>query len=355
MAKRVLFVVPYPERRAPSQRFRVELYLPFLQEHGVDYRMAPFLDASTFAILYGNASSLQKAWGVVKGYLKRIGLVLFVVPAYDYVFVHREGAPLGPPLFEWWMAKVWRKKIIYDFDDAIWISDTRSRWLNLVKWYGKVRSICTWSYKVAAGNAYLAEFAARSAKNVVLLPTCVDVVNRHNRLKAHGGHRPIVGWTGSHSTLRYLEPLAPVLHELTAELDFEVVVICNKPPEFALPNFRFLPWSETTEIDDLLQLDVGLMPLEHDAWSEGKCGFKLIQYLALGIPALASPVGVNKQIVEEGVEGYLCTASAQWRDRLRTLLLDADLRARMGKAGREKIVRDFSIQANEGAFRALFS
>jgi glycosyltransferase involved in cell wall biosynthesis len=357
VAKKVLFIVPYPLRLAPSQRFRVELYEQYLQEAGIQYHIAPFMDTATWQVLYKGSSSFQKAWGIIKGYLKRIKTVLLDVPSYDYVFVHREAAPLGPPVFEWIIAKIWRKKMIYDFDDAIWIPNTSSenKIVSLFKCFWKIRYICKWSYKVAAGNDYLRNYASRYNKKAQLLPTCVDVEHMHNKLKEHTPGKPVLGWTGSHSTLFYLDMLVPILQNIEAELDFTFLVIANKDPELPLRNIEFIPWKASTEIDDLLRMDIGLMPLLPDAWSEGKCGFKLIQYLSLGIPAVASPVGVNKLIVEDGINGFIATNAHDWETYLRTLIEDLPLMQHMGINGRKKIVEHYSIQSQKENFLQLFT
>ena len=122
-----------------------------------------------------------------------------------------------------------------------------------------------------------------------------------------------------------------------------------------MKSLRFIRWSEKSEIDDLLQINIGIMPLEEDVWCEGKCGFKLIQYLALGIPAVASPIGVNKHIIRHGQNGYLCDSMAQWKDALVTLLKDATLRSEMGRAGREKMANEYSTASNETNFISLFT
>jgi glycosyltransferase involved in cell wall biosynthesis len=355
---KVLFLVPYPLHRAPSQRFRVELFLPVLEKTGITYHIQTFLDEKTWDVLYKKGSALQKGWGVIKGYARRLKAVLVEVPRYDYVFIHREAAPLGPPLFEWIIAKLWRKKIIYDFDDAIWIPNT-SRENKLVGWFKafwKIKYICSWAHKVVGGNDYLCTYARQYNNNVVLIPTCVDVERRHNRVKdQHTTDTVVIGWTGSHSTMTFLEPLVPVLGELVQQHRIEVVIISNKEPSFSFHGLRYLPWSEATEIEDLLQLHIGIMPLEADPWCEGKCGFKLVQYLALGIPAVASPVGVNQSIVEEDVNGYLCSTSEDWKEALQSLIGDARKRMAMGAAGHRKIVEHYSIQAHAGRFTGLFN
>ncbi len=315
------------------------------------------MDEATWNILYKGGSALQKALGITKGYLKRIKTVLFDVPRYDYVFVHREAAPLGPPVFEWVVSKLWGKKMIYDFDDAIWIPNTSSenKIASSLKCNWKVKYICKWSYKIAGGNEYLCNYASQYNKNTVLVPTCVDVETMHNKLKEHRDGKTVVGWTGSQSTLFYLDMLVPILQKLQDELDFTFLVIANKNPALSLKNFQFIEWNETSEIDDLLKMDIGLMPLQADAWSEGKCGFKLIQYLSLGIPAIASPVGVNKAIIQEGVNGFIASNNQEWEDHLRKLIADTQLRKNLGKNGRNKIVAEFSIQSQKENFIKLFS
>lgn len=354
---KVLFLVPYPLHKAPSQRFRVELFFPVLNKHSIAYRIEPFLDDETWGVLYKKASVLKKAFGVFKGFLKRLGHVLFLVPSYDYIFIHREASPVGPPIFEFIISKIFRKKIIYDFDDAIWIPNTSNE-NSLVSWikaFWKVKYICKWSYKVSAGNDFLCAFAKKYNREVILLPTCVDVEKQHNQLKNQHTEHVVVGWTGSHSTMKYLDAILPVLNKIAGELQAEIVIISNKPPTFELPRLQYIPWQESTEIQDLMNLNIGIMPLEDDAWSEGKCGFKLIQYMALGIPSVASPVGVNKIIVEDGVTGFLCNDKEEWYAALKRLIGDKALRTQMGKNGRDAIVKDYSIQANAAAFLGLFA
>ncbi len=304
--KKVLFLLPYPLHRAPSQRFRVENLLHLLDEAGISYKLAPFMSEEVWAILYQNGGLPSKAWGIAKSYAKRKWLVAFGAWRYDYIFIHREAAPLGPPVFEWFLGKVLGKRLIYDFDDAIWIPNTsaQNKMAGLVKSFWKVKYICKWSYKVSAGNDFLCAFAQQSgAKNIVKIPTVVNTESRYNIAKTHSQEDLVLGWTGSHSTLKFLDEIVPVIRKLQETYSFRFLVIADKKPELDIAHWDFCPWDATSEIEDLLKIDIGVMPLKADNWSEGKCGFKLIQYLALGIPAVASPVGVNKQIVAEGENG----------------------------------------------------
>ena len=353
--KSIAFWCPYPTGGAPSQRFRYEQYLPLLTQQGISYAIYPFLDARTNRILYHPGHILHKVFGILLGFLRR-WVHLFQARHATYVFVHREATPLGPPWAEWLLVKVLRKKIIYDFDDAIWLQDNSSvdRASALMKWQSKVPAVCRWSYRVSAGNAYLANFAQQHAARVVVNPTTIDIKHHHSRLQNQTTERPVVGWTGSHSTLKYLDPLLPVFQQLKRTHEFNLVVIANRPPAVVMPSLEFVPWQLATEIDDLLRIHIGLMPLPDDQWANGKCGFKALQYLALGIPALVSPVGVNTQIVEHGTEGYHCATDDDWYNYLSKLLTNTELRTRMGQAGRQKVVDHYSVRSNSQNFLSLF-
>jgi glycosyltransferase involved in cell wall biosynthesis len=178
---------------------------------------------------------------------------------------------------------------------------------------------------------------------------------RYNAMAGQTSEPPVVGWTGSHSTIQFLAEGIPALQKLEKKETLRFLTICDQKPKFNLRSLEYKPWSPSTEIDDLLQMDIGIMPLKADHWSEGKCGFKLIQYLALGIPAVASPVGVNKKIIEHGVNGYLCSTDEEWVKYLTELLHDKEKRKAFGKRGRQKMLDEFSIQSNASNFLSLFS
>lgn len=355
---KILFLTPYPHGQAPSQRFRFEQYLPALTAAGHTYRLVSFLSPATWVILYKPGRALAKAAGIAAGFGRRLGL-LARVPAYDFVFIHREAAPLGPPVLEWLIAKVLRKKIIYDFDDAVWLPNTSeaNRMAAGLKWHHKVASICRWAYKNSCGNTYLAAYARQFNPRSLVNPTTIDTEHLHNQVRDQAAPgRLVIGWTGTHSTLKYLDQLVPVLAQLEAEgLDLEFRVISNQPPALPLRSLVFVPWRKDTEIADLLAFHVGLMPLEDDLWAKGKCAFKALQYMALGIPALVSPVGMNTEVVQNDHNGYVCTTAADWEMRLRQLLADSGLRQRLGVAARATVVAHYSVRANTANFLGLFT
>lgn len=297
---------------------------------------------------------------VLAGFYKRL-IVLTQVPQFDFVFIHREATPVGPPWFEWIVAKIFRKKIIYDFDDAIWLPATSKENLlaSKLRWHTKVKSICTWSYRISCGNSFLVDYAKQFNDQTILNPTTIDTRNLHNPnlfpSKAKYD-RFVIGWTGTHSTLQYLDQIVPVIHSLEKKLpnQFEFRVIADKKPTLSLSSLRFVKWVKETEIKDLLQFDLGLMPLKDNAWTKGKCGFKALQYMALGIPSIASPVGVNANIIKHGVNGFLCNSSIEWEETIQKLIEDEHLRKQIGERAKEKIRINYSVVSNSDNFLSLF-
>lgn len=355
---RIVFLTPYPPKVAPSQRFRFEQYLEALESKGWVLRTNSFLSDSGWHILYSNGHTLHKLATLLFGYAKRIAL-LTQVSGVHYVFIHRELTPFGPPILEWLLAKVLRKKIIYDFDDAIWLTDktNESKIEKIIRWRSKVGSICKWSYKVSCGNEYLANYARQFNANVVVNPTTIDTENLHNPRKIikKNSEKIAIGWTGSHSTLKYLKEIEPVLQYLETKYPtVRILVIADKKPDLKLQNLEFLKWNKETEAEDLSKIDIGIMPLPDDEWSKGKCGFKALQYMAMEIPCVISPVGVNKQIIDHGINGSLAESEQDWITHLEYLINNQSARIQLGLAGRKKVIEGYSVLSNTGNFLSLF-
>ncbi len=354
--KKILFIVPYPTGKAPSQRFRFEQYYNFLTESGFEFKTEAFLSDTAWQYLYQPGHYLKKVSAVLQGFLKRL-LLLFAVHRYDFIFIHREATPVGLPWFEWFVAKVIRKKIIYDFDDAIWLSNTSSenKVVSWIKFHRKTAFICRWAYKVSVGNSYLGDYARQFNSSVVFNPTTIDTDHHYSILKHKENRRLVIGWTGSHSTLKYLDAVVPVLKKLETDYDFETLVIADKNPHLALKDFHFVKWKKDSEIQDLNRIDIGIMPLSDNQWTRGKCGFKALQYMALGIPCVVSGVGANLDIVSDRNNGMIANSSEEWKSALVTLLNDEALRKRLGNAGKVTLEQGYSVRANSANFIKLFS
>ena len=354
---KILFIAPYPRGEAPSQRFRFEQYFPELEKRGIPYHVSPFIDRKAWSILYKPGHWFGKFFGIIRGIARRI-LDLFKLWKYDFVFIHREATPFGPPFFEWMIAKVFKKHIIYDFDDAIWLpnaSKSNSKLTMQLKRFHNPRNICLWADKVSVGNHYLGDFAKQYNKNVIYNPTTIDTDEHHNTTTDHSNHKFIIGWTGSHSTLPYLDEIVSVIADLEKRYDFEFHVISDAAPKFKLKSLKFIKWSKEAEIEDLLNFNVGVMPMPDDIWAKGKCGFKALQYMAIGVPAVVSDVGVNASIVDHEVNGCICRTKEEWNFYLTKLINDPEYLHSLSSHTREKIIRNFSLASNKENFMNLFS
>jgi len=359
--KRILFLCPYPLGSAPSQRFRFEQYFQLLRREGYTIEVQPFLTHSAWRLLYMKGHFVPKAAAIMKGLLRRIWLLIYPIRRMDYIFIHREASPLGPPIIEFIIAKIFKKKMIFDFDDAIWLPNTseENKLIAWAKWHSKAADICRWSTAVSCGNEYLKTYAAKHNPHIVLNPTTIDVHHLHNPgLHLHPSKTDVItiGWTGTHSTLQFLYPLQKTMATIEKRFDGRIrfVVIADRKPALSIASLHFVPWSIEREIPDLLTIDIGLMPLEDEEWSLGKCGLKVLQYMALQIPTVASSIGVNRSIIEHGTNGFLCDSPESWERSLILLIESERLRKQMGEAGRQTVLSKYSIEANQETFLSLF-
>jgi hypothetical protein len=193
----IYFIVPAPLAISPGQRFRFEQYLSLLKENNIHFRISSFYSMSAWKTLYTRGNKLRKIFSVFSGIFSR-WLDLFRSARYSYIYLYREAVPLGPPVIEWMMAKVFRKKIIYDFDDAIWIPVTSefNKGVLKFKYPGKVTKICRWSYKISVGNQFLEQFARQNNSNVFVIPTVVNTEIVYNKQQDQLTSVPAIGWTG---------------------------------------------------------------------------------------------------------------------------------------------------------------
>ncbi|MCC7384169.1 MAG: glycosyltransferase family 4 protein [Deltaproteobacteria bacterium] len=354
---RILFLCPYPPGTAASQRFRFEQYMPALREHGFEVDEVGFLDEDTWRLLYKPGHTADKVRGVLAGFRRRL-LLLRKARHYDYVFIHLEAAPIGPPLIELALLAL-KRKIIYDIDDAIFVAKTskENRLASMLRWRSKVAFLARRAYKVTAVNPFLVDWARQFRGDVILLPTTIDPSYHRPPTVRVASPRPILGWTGTKSTAPFLDLVRPVLVRLQDEVDFEFRIIADADPGLAdLRHCRFVKWSQETEIADLQTFDVGLMPVPDTLFSKGKVGFKAIQYSAVGIPSVVSDVGSGREVVEDGRTGYVVPNTEEaWYRALRCLLRNTELRQQMGSAAREFILRRYSIPAQTPNYVGLFT
>jgi len=343
---KILFLVPYPSE-GPSNRYRVEQYFSYLDKCGIAYSLHPFWSSSAFKVLYKKGYRIRKMYFFIMGTLRRL-MDLMGSFKYDIVFIHRESYPIGGAFFE----KIFRffnKRIIFDFDDAIFMkaSSRHNSFIERYKKPAKIAEIIRISDHVIAGNAHLAEFSVRRNPNTHIIPTSIDTDKYHPVFKDKADRKVVVGWMGSVTTSDFLDPMADVFKTLAGKYDnLEFKIIGGSASFDSLPNITRKQWSHENEISDLGSFDIGIMPMPDNEWTRGKCAFKAILYMSMGIPTVCSPVGVNKDIIKDGKNGFLANGKTEWIDKISRLVESRDLRDEMGAAGRMTIEKGFSISVN---------
>ena len=333
---RVLYFTKYT-RLGASSRLRSYQYFPTLEKHGIKVTVKPlFGDAYLHKLYAGQVKYLL----VIKSYLKRL-FILFTVFKYDTIVIEKELFPYFPPFFEG-MLKLFGVKYVVDYDDAIFHNYDQSK--NPIKKLlkNKIRHVMRYSTAVIAGNQYLADYAIEAgAKHVEIIPTVIDV-NKYKIKRIYDPETVTIGWIGSPTTLKYLKSIAAVLKELCAQHNINVHIVGSKEGIGLGINEKLIQWSEDTEADIIRTFDIGLMPLTDSFWEKGKCGYKIIQYMGCAVPVVASPVGVNSEIIVNGQTGYLAKTEFEWVDALKKYIVDKTIREEHGKNGRRRVEKNYN-------------
>lgn len=335
---RVLALVTLPSLGA-SNRLRVEQYGPLLRDRGIILEVSPYFDDATYRILYQPGRVLRKARGVLRGAMRRLWDVLRAT-RYDLVLVHRESAPLGPPLVERALRLLGRR-YVFDFDDAIHlgpIHPANRRW-RFLRHPSRVGAAIAGATAVIAGNDYLAAWARGLNRNVTVISTPVDPRVHHPAAGPRPAGPLVIGWVGSSTTAPYLRLLDEALETLAREHDLIVRIVGG---DYRHPSVRVevVPYDLAREADLVRTFDIGVLPEPDDPWTRGKGAFKALLYMSSGIPTVASRVGVNEEIV--GDAGYCVEGSAEWIEALRRLATDPGLRASLGARGRVRVLERYS-------------
>lgn len=328
---------------SPSQRYRVEAFVPALQARAVTLSYDWVLEADDLKVFYGSSPATHKAMVAARALARRLRS-LARRPEPDVWLVQREAFFLGNQWAEWLAAR--RAPLVFDFDDAIWIRTTsaansRFAWLKNV---GKIAKIAALADTVVAGNQYLADWAASHNRRVQVIPTAVDT-DRFAPVGARPGGPVVIGWSGSPSTVEHLRPLLPALERLKARYGDRVEIRVMGDPAFAHAPLGLVGerWTPADELALLRRMDIGVMPLPDDPWTRGKCGLKGLVAMAMGAATVMSPVGVNATIVRHGDNGFLARTDDEWVEVLSQLVDDAALRATIGAAGRQTVVSEYSV------------
>jgi glycosyltransferase involved in cell wall biosynthesis len=355
---KVLALTPQPRGVSPGQRYRIEQWEPHLSAGGVEMVYSPFATSELAGILYARGRVARKLRGMITAYFRQLRTVRGA-RRFDLVYVFREATLVGPAILES-MVSFQRVPFVFDFDDAVYLRyrSPSNGYLSYLKFPGKTATLCRRASHVMAGNEILAEYANRFSDRVSVVPTTIDTDRYRPEIRLRRsrppGTLPTIGWTGSHSTRPHLELAVPALRRLARAHPFRLVVIGASGPEIPGAVVESRPWRASTEVDDLADVDVGIMPLPDDAWSRGKCGCKALQYMGLAIPAVVSPVGMNTTLVRNGENGLWADAEEEWVVALTSLMTRPDLASRLGEAGRRTVETEYSAKVVAGRVLEIF-
>lgn len=335
---KVLILAKYTSQGA-STRLRTLQYLNTLHNNNIETTVSSLFNDRYLDILY-QTNKKPKIYALVL-ILKRV-IALFSVQKYDILWIEKELFPYFPSWFEYSLSMLGVKYIV-DYDDAVFHNYDRSS-NSIVRLFlkRKISKVMRMSSGVIVGNNYLKEYAELAkADNILLLPTVITL-EKYTIVKSNIESRSLnIGWIGTPQTQKYLEYVLPVLNDLYKKHDIKLTVIGgNNIPNSKLP-VDYIVWNEATEVDNLSKFDIGIMPLPNQPFEKGKCGYKLIQYMALCIPVIGSPVGANKNIINESNSGYLACDLNEWSCNLEKLILNADLRSTLGKNGRLAVENNY--------------
>lgn len=347
---KVLFLTNTPIN-GPSARYRVYQYIPLIERNNIKTATHSALTPFFYSKFSPAKGSLHKIIYFILSALSRI-IALLRVPFYDVIFIQKLVLPHVFPFPEFLLCKLgkWlRKRVIFDFDDAIYtVSEVRKKTLfEKLTYPRRVQRIISLCDSVVVGNDYLGQFARKYNKGVYVVPTSIDLTKYPKQLFNEKKSAPVViGWIGTPSTSPYLNIISPALKKIAAKKGIIFRVIGGS--SFACPGVKveYLPWSLESEVDDIRSLDIGVMPLTDDPWTCGKCGLKLLQYMAAGVPAVASPVGVNNKIILDGINGYLAKNTEEWVAKIEKIICFPADHLEMIQLARKTVENEYSIAVN---------
>jgi glycosyltransferase involved in cell wall biosynthesis len=344
-----ILVLSRYSRMGASSRVRMVQYMETDYFGDVHFEFSPLLGDDYLRMLY--ARQPMSPLILLRAYAKRFA-ALWNAHRFDLLWIEKELFPNLPSFFEYLLARLGIPYIV-DYDDAIFHNYDQSA--NPVKRLlrNKIASVMRNAALVVPGNTYLASYARRAgARRIEMVPTVVDA-RRYVPIGGDDHNHLVIGWIGSPTSAKFLEPILPVIARLSAEVPIELVVIGARLAGVRHPFVHYKDWSEATEVAEIGTFDVGIMPLSDDRWERGKCGYKLIQYMACGKAVIASPVGMNTEIVFEGVNGFLAATDVDWFSALSLLAHSPRMRQVMGECGRAMIEQKYCVQVTGPRLSAM--
>ena len=355
--KKILFLAHHRLNRAPGQRYRFEQFFNYLNGNNFNCELAHLLSEKDDIVMYQKGNYRKKFLIGIRAYLKRF-LKILRLRDYDLIVIFREVIPTRSIFFEKMISK-FDIPIIYDFDDAIWIKDVSdvNKKISFFKDEKKIEKILPLCKCVTCGNEYLANFALKFNSNVVIIPSTVDT-DIYKPIEKNNMNGPVkIGWVGSHTTIKHFELICDVFIKLKTKYNnkVEFVVIGDENYRNEKLNLKGKKWDNDNEVELFNSFDIGVMPLPYNDWTKGKCGMKGLLYMSVGLPSVMSNVGMNKDIVDHGINGFLPIGDKQWIDILSKLIEDKDLRKKIGDQGRKTVVEKYSKNVTKQTYLNLYN
>lgn len=348
---KILFFTSY-SIKGPSSRYRIYNYIKIYSQNSIKCGISYFWGEFYFKRIIFEKNKYLKLIYLSFYYpfcLMQRYFNLVRAPFYDVIHIERDFCPGFPPIGEKIISKVLKKKIVYEFDDAVYLTS---------KPKGKIEKVLKISSAIIAGNDILEDYAKAFCLKTIMIPTSIDVEKysecKQNTKKANDAI--IIGWIGTSSTMKYLDIVKTAIIKLSKVYKIELNIICSQDLNWdnnvTINNIR---WELDSYIYELCKFDIGIMPLYDTEWEKGKCGFKLIQYMGVGIPVIASPVGVNNKLILNDLNGYLAYTDEDWYRSIVKLIENKSLREEMGKYGKAQVEKEYSITVNSTKLIKLFN
>jgi glycosyltransferase involved in cell wall biosynthesis len=353
--KKALFIAHHRLDRSPGQRYRFEQYFSYLEEHGITCKLSNIISEEDDKVLYSAGNYIKKALIALKAYRQR-KKELKSIAEYDLVLIYREAILTGSTFFEKKSAKL-GVPILFDFDDAIWVKDVSegNQRLSFLKNANKIKEILPLCKHVVAGNRYLRDFALKFNKSVSIIPSTIDT-DKYKEIKQFKEGLVTIGWVGSHTTIKHFETIVPILMKLKEKYKDKIEFKVIGDPVYYNSDLGIdgMAWDNSKEVEFFNMLDIGVMPLPENEWTKGKCGMKGLLYMSVNTPAVMSSVGMNSEIIENGVNGFLADTAEEWFEVLSKLIEDENLRKSIGLAGRKTVEEKYSMNSQKEKYLDLY-
>lgn len=355
--RKILVICPFPQGVAAGQRLKYEQYFDNWRENGYEITVSSFMDMTMWNIVYTRGNYVLKIMGTIRGYFRRL-LDIFRVGRADLVYVFMWVTPLGTSFFER-LFRLFSKRLIYDIEDNVLVEkgNDRNPLANLLKSREKTEYLIRTADHVVTSSPFLNDYCMglNHKKTCTYISSSVDT-DRFLPVNPYSNAGKVtIGWTGTFSSKPYLDLLRNVFYELEKRCEFRLRVIGNFQYELPGIDLEVIQWTKEKEVEDLQGIDIGVYPLVQDDWVLGKSGLKAIQYMAFGLPTVATNVGTTPRIIRQHENGWLVKTNEEWVDALEALVKNPDLRRKIGGAARMTILENYSTHVIKSTYLSILN